>query len=127
MLKGIYSFNKLCAEFETRRAFRDFCLFRNKNFIPTKRMLSEFRDHLKPPGFGTIAQLLTSNFLNVIPLPEIKVAVSEPTYMPANCRGFAKKMPLSRRMSMPKGVDSLGSSQRQTDQEEWSEHLFCRI
>jgi len=91
MLKGIHSFNKLCAEFKTRRAFRDFCLFKNKQFIPTKRMLSEFRDHLKPSGFGKIAQLLTSNFLNVIPLPEIKVAVPDATDMPANCRGFAKK------------------------------------
>lgn len=91
MLKGIHSFNKLCAEFKTRRAFRDFCLFRNKKFIPTKRMLSEFRDHLKPSGFEKIAQLLTSNFLNVIPLPKIKVAVPDATDMPANCSGFAKK------------------------------------
>ena len=91
MLKGIPSFNKLCAEFKTRRAFRDFCLFRSKKFIPTKRMLSEFRDHLKPSGFEKIAQLLTSNFLSVIPLPEVKVAVPDATDMPANCRGFTKK------------------------------------
>jgi hypothetical protein len=91
MLKGIHSFNKLCAEFNTRKAFRDFCLFRNKKFAPTKRMLSEFRDHLKPSGFEKIAQLLTSNFLNVIPLPEIKVGVPDATDMPANCSGFAKK------------------------------------
>jgi len=91
MLKGIHSFNKLCAEFKTRRAFRDFCLFRNKKFVPTKRMLSEFRDYLKPSGFEKIAQLLTSNFLNVIPLPEVKVAVPDATDMPANCSGFAKK------------------------------------
>lgn len=91
MLKGIPSFNKLCAEFKTRRASRDFCLFRNKKLAPTKRMLSEFRDHLKPSGFEKIAQLLTSNFLNVIPLPEIKVGVPDATDMPANCSGFAKK------------------------------------
>ena len=54
-------------------------------------MLSEFRDHLTPSGFGKIAQLLTSNFLNVIPLPEIKVAVPDATDMPANCSGFTKK------------------------------------
>ena len=91
MLKGIHSFNKLCAEFKTRRAFRDFCLFRNKKVTPTKRMLSEFRDHLKPSGFGKIAQLLASNFLNVALLPEIKVAIPDATDMPANCNGFAKK------------------------------------
>lgn len=91
MLKGIHSFNKLYAEFKTRRAFRDFCLFRNKTFPPTKRMLSEFRDNLKPSGFEKIAQLLTSNFLNVIPLPEIKVGVPDATDMPAKCSGFAKK------------------------------------
>lgn len=91
MLKGIHSFNKLCAEFKTRRAFRDFCLFRNKKFIPTKRMLSEFRDHLKPSGFEKISQLLASNFLNVVPLPEIKVTIPDATDMPANCSGFAKK------------------------------------
>jgi hypothetical protein len=91
MLKGIHSFSKLCAEFKTRRAFRDFCLFRNKKVTPTKRMLSEFRDHLKPSGFGKIAQLLTSNFLNVVPLPEIKVANPDATDMPANCNGFTKK------------------------------------
>jgi hypothetical protein len=89
MLKGIYSFNKLCAEFKTQRAFRDFCLFKNKKVIPTKRMLSEFRDHLKPSGFGKVAQLLASNFLKVVPLPEIKVTI------PANCSDFTKKMPLS--------------------------------
>ena len=91
MLKGIHSFNKLCAEFKTRRAFRDFCFFRNKKFIPTKRMLSEFRDHLKPSGFEKIAYLLASNFLNVVPLPEVKVTIPDATDMPANCRGFAKK------------------------------------
>jgi hypothetical protein len=90
MLKGIHSFNKLCAEFKTRRAFRDFCLFRNQKVTPTKRMLSEFRDHLKPSGFGKIAQLLTSNFLNVVELPEIKVAIPDATDMPANCNGFTK-------------------------------------
>ena len=91
MLKGIHSFNKLCAEFKTRRAFRDFCLFRNKKATPTKRMLSEFRDHLNPCGFRKIAQLLASNFLNVVPLPGIKVTIPDATDMPANCSGFAKK------------------------------------
>jgi hypothetical protein len=91
MLKGIHSFNKLCAEFKTRRAFRDFCLFRNKKVTPTKRMLSEFRDHLTPSGFEKIAQLRASNFLNVVPLPEVKVTIPDATDMPANCGGFAKK------------------------------------
>ena len=91
VLKGIHSFNKLCAEFKTRRAFRDFCLFRNKKFIPTKRMLSEFRDHLNPSGFGKVAQLITSNFLKVVLLPEIKVTIPDATDMPANCSGFTKK------------------------------------
>ena len=54
-------------------------------------MLSEFRDHLKPSGFEKIAQLLASNFLNVIPLPEVKVTIPDATDMPAHCRGFAKK------------------------------------
>ena len=91
MLKGIPSFNKLCTEFKTRRAFRDFCFFRNKKFIPTKRMLSEFRDHLAPSGFGKITQLLASNLLKVVPLPQVKVSIPDATDMPANCRGFTKK------------------------------------
>ena len=54
-------------------------------------MLSEFREHLKPSGFEEIAQLITANFLSVIPLPVIKVAIPDATDMPANCSGFAKK------------------------------------
>ncbi len=96
MLKGIHSFNKLCAELKTRRSFRDFCLFKNKKLTPPKRMLSEFREHLKPSGFGKIAQLITSNFLEVLPLPEIKVGIPDATDMPANCSGFAKKNVVAR-------------------------------
>jgi hypothetical protein len=91
MLKGIPSFNKLCAELKIRRSFRDFCLFKNKKLTPPKRMLSEFREHLKPSGFEKIAQLITSNFLEVTPLPDIKVGIPDATDMPANCSGFAKK------------------------------------
>jgi hypothetical protein len=40
-------------------------------------MLSELRDYLKPSGLGKIAQLLTSNFLNLARLPEINVAIRE--------------------------------------------------
>ena len=54
-------------------------------------MLSEFREHLKPSGFEKIAQLITVNFLNVIPLPVTKIGVPDATDMPANCSGFAKK------------------------------------
>jgi hypothetical protein len=58
---------------------------------PTNHILSDFRDYLNPFGFEKIAQLITLNFLNVIPLPSILVAVPDATDMPANCRGFAKK------------------------------------
>ena len=54
-------------------------------------MLSEFRDHLRPSGFEKIAQLIGANFLNVISLPDLHVAVPDATDMPANCSGFAKK------------------------------------
>jgi hypothetical protein len=91
MLKGISSFNKLCTELKTRRSFRDFCLFKSKKSTPPKRMLSEFREHLKPSGFEKIAQLITANFLSVIPLPAVKVGIPDATDMPANCSGFAKK------------------------------------
>jgi hypothetical protein len=91
MLKGIPSFNKLCRELKTRRSFRDFCLFKNKKSTPPKRMLSEFRDHLKPSGFEKIAHLIAANLLNMIPLPDRHVAIPDATDMPANCRGFAKK------------------------------------
>jgi len=91
MLKGILSFNKLCRELKTRRSFRDFCLFKNKKSTPPKRMLSEFRDHLKPSGFEKIAHLIAANFLNMIPLPDLHVAIPDATDMPANCSGFAKK------------------------------------
>jgi hypothetical protein len=91
MLKGIPSFNKLCTELKTRRSFRDFCLFKNKKSTPPKRMLSEFRDHLKPSGFEKIAQLLAANLLNVISLPDLRVAIPDATDVPAHCSGFAKK------------------------------------
>jgi hypothetical protein len=91
MLKGILSFNKLCRELKTRRSFRDFCLFKNKKSTPPKRRLSEFRDHLKPSGFEKIAHLIAANFLNMIPLPDLQVAIPDATDMPANCSGFAKK------------------------------------
>jgi hypothetical protein len=91
MLKGILSFNKLCRELKTRRSFRDFCLFKNKKSTPPKRRLSEFRDHLKPSGFEKIAHLIAANFLNMIPLPDLHVAIPDATDMPANCSGFAKK------------------------------------
>jgi hypothetical protein len=91
MFKGVPSFNKLCKELKTRRSFRDFCLFKSKKLIPPKRMLSEFREHLKPSGFEKIAQLITSNFLKVIPLPAVTVGIPDATDMPANCSGFAKK------------------------------------
>ena len=91
MLKGILSFNKLCRELKIRRSFRDFCLFKNKKSTPPKRMLSEFRDHLKPSGFEKIAHLIAANFLNMIPLPDLHVAIPDATDMPANCSGFAKK------------------------------------
>jgi len=91
MLKAIPSFNKLCRELKTRRSFRDFCFFKNKKSTPPKRMLSEFRDHLKPSGFEKIAHLIAANFLNMIPLPDLHVAIPDATDMPANCSGFAKK------------------------------------
>jgi hypothetical protein len=91
MLKAIPSFNKLCRELKTRRSFRDFCLFKNKKSTPPKRLLSEFRDHLKPSGFEKIAHLIAANFLNMVPLPDLHVAIPDATDMPANCSGFAKK------------------------------------
>ena len=91
MLKGIPSFNKSCRELKTRRSFRDFCLFKNKKSTPPKRMLSEFRDHLKPSGFEKIAHWIAANFLKVISLPDLHVAIPDATDMPAHCSGFAKK------------------------------------
>ena len=91
MIKGISSYNKLCAEFKSRRAFRDFCHFRNKKSTPTNRVLSEFRGYLKPSGFERINRLIASIFLKTVSLPPIKVAVPDATDMPANCSGFAKK------------------------------------
>jgi len=91
MMKGIPSFNKLCEESKIRRSFRDFCHFPNRKMTPTNHILSDFRDHLKPFGFEKIAQMITLNFLNVIPLPTLLVGVPDATDMPANCHGFAKK------------------------------------
>jgi len=76
MIKEITSFNKLCAEFRSRRSFRDFCRFKNKRLTPTNRILSEFRGYLKASGFEEITRLITVIFL---------------TDMPANCSGFRKK------------------------------------
>jgi hypothetical protein len=111
MLKAIPSFNKLCRELKTRRSFRDFCLFKNKKSTPPKRMLSEFRDHLKPSGFEKIAHLIAANFLNMIPLPDLHVAIPDATDMPANCSGFAKKNAIvlaianAQRSTPPKGSE----------------------
>jgi hypothetical protein len=91
MMKGIPSFNKLCSEFKTRRCFREFCLFQNQKTTPTNRILSEFRDHLQPSGFEKVAQLMTRNFLAVVPLPRMKIAIPDGSDMPAKCNGFAKK------------------------------------
>jgi hypothetical protein len=91
MIKGIPSFNKLCQELRTRRSFRDFCFFKNKKSTPPKRMLSEFRNHLKSTGFEKIAGLMTANFLNMFSLPDLRVAIPDATDMPARCSGFAKK------------------------------------
>ena len=91
MIKGVTSFNKVCAEFKSRRSFRDFCRFKNKKFTPTNRILSQFRDYLKPSGFEEVTRLITLTFLNTVKLPVIKVAVPDATDMPASCSGFAKK------------------------------------
>ena len=91
MLKEVPSFNKVCREFKYRRSFRDFCRFKNKDFTPTNRMLSEFRNYLKPFGFARITRFITLTFLNTVKLPNIKIAVPDATDMPANCSGFAKK------------------------------------
>ncbi len=91
MIKGVTSFNKVCDEIKSRRSFRDFCCFKNKRSTPVKRLLSEFRDLLKPSGFEEITRLITLTFLNTVKLPLIKVAVPDATDMPANCSGFAKK------------------------------------
>lgn len=91
MIKGVTSFNKICTELKTRRSFRDFCHFKNKNKIPTNRILSEFRGYLKPSGFKEITRLITSIFLNTIKLPVLKIVVPDSTDIPANCKGFAKK------------------------------------
>ena len=39
MIKGVTSFNKVSAEFKSRRSFRDFCRFKNKKATPTNRIL----------------------------------------------------------------------------------------
>jgi hypothetical protein len=127
MLRGIPSFNHLCTELRTRRSFRDFCLFKSKKFIPSRRMLSEFREHLKPSGFEEIAQLITANFLSVIPLPVIKVGIPDATDMPASCSGFAKKMPMSARLSMPQRIHRERGCKREANEKKWPKSLFCWI
>jgi hypothetical protein len=111
LLKGVSSFNKLCAEFKSRRSFRDFCHLKNKKATPVKRMLSEFGDHLKPSGFEKIAQLILLDFLNIAPLSEITVAIPDATDMPANCNGFAKKNAIVR-----ESADVLRSTPRKEPQ-----------
>jgi len=91
MIKGVPSFNKVCAEIKFRRSFRDFCHFKNKKSTPVKRTLSEFRDYLKTSGLEEITRLITLTFLNTVKLSRIKVAVPDATDMPASCSGFTKK------------------------------------
>jgi hypothetical protein len=90
-------------------------------------MLSESRDHLKPTGFEKIAQLIAANFLNTLSLPDLHVAIPDATDMPANCSGFAKKMPLSWQLPMSKGVYRQGSRQGKANEKKWPESLFCWI
>jgi len=91
MLKEVTSFNKLRAEFKSRRSFRDFCHFKNRQSTPTTRILSEFREYLEPSGFRKITQLITAAFFNTVKLPIVTVAVPDATDIPAHCSGFAKK------------------------------------
>jgi hypothetical protein len=117
MIKGIPSFNKICSEFKSRRSFREFCLFKNQKITPTNRILSEFRDHLQPSGFEKIAQLMTLNFLAVVPLPPMKIAIPDGSDMPAKCRGFAKKnasvlAPVNARKSIPQKEPLKGNGPR---------------
>ena len=91
LIKGVTSFNRICSEFKSRRSFRDFCRFKNKNATPTNLILSEFRGRLNPSRFEEITRLITLTFLDTVKLPLIKVAVPDATDMPANCKGFAKK------------------------------------
>lgn len=42
---------------------RDFCRFKTKKFTPIKRVLSEFRDYIKPSGFEEVTRLITLTFL----------------------------------------------------------------
>ena len=127
MLKGIPSFNKLCTELKTRRSFRDFCLFKSKKFIPPKRILSEFREHLKPSGFEKIAQLITANFLNVIPLPVTKVGIPDATDMPANCSGFAKKNAIVLAIANAQRSTPQRGPQKGSERKKWPKSLFCWI
>jgi hypothetical protein len=107
MMKGVTSFNKVCAEFKSRRSFRGFCRFKNKEVTPTNRILSEFRGYLKPSGFAQITGLIALTFLNTVAvkLPAIKVAVPDATDMPASCSGFAKK-----NARAPEGANALEST-----------------
>ena len=80
-------------------------------------MLSEFRDHLKPSGFEKIAHLIAANFLNMIPLPDLHVAIPDATDMPANCSGFAKKNAIvlaiaNAQRSTPPGEPPKGSERK---------------
>ena len=90
MIKEVTSFNKVCVEVKPRRSFRDFCRFKNKKFTLIKRVLSEFRDYLKPSGFEEITRLITLSFLNTVKLPVIKIAVPDTTDMPATCSALLK-------------------------------------
>jgi hypothetical protein len=47
------------------------------------RILSEFPDHFQPTEFEKIAQLTILNFLAVVPLPQMKIAIPDISDMPA--------------------------------------------
>ena len=95
LVKGITSFNRLCAELRYHPGYRRFCKIKSIDKVPASKTLSDFRLETGPEVFVLINDLLLERLFSIIPLPEVAVAVPDSTDLEASCSGRAKKNSLA--------------------------------
>jgi hypothetical protein len=91
LLKGITTFNRLCAELLYHQGYRRFCRLPSIAQVPKAKTLSDFRAGLGPEAFALINDLLLERLFAIIPLPVPAVAAPDSTDLEAACSGHGKK------------------------------------
>ena len=97
LVKGITSFNRLCAELRYNPGYRRFCKIKSIDKVPASKTLSDFRSQTGPEAFALINDLLLERLFSMIVLPEVAVAVPDSTDLEASCSGYGKKNVLALR------------------------------